>query len=168
MVTQNAIDTLVGGVVLAIAAALLAIVYTSSRIVPISGYVMTARFGGVDGLKPGSDVRISGVKVGRVIDTTIDTTTYQAVVRFSMDESVKLPIDTKARVASGSLMGNIYLELQPGHETELIASGGEIPISQTEVPTNILDLIGRFVFQGRGNNPQEQGPSRGVQQQHRK
>jgi len=164
VLSQDAIDTLVGGIVLAIAAALLAIAYTSSRLVPISGYVMTARFGGVDGLKPGSDVQISGVKVGRVIDTAVDTTTYQAVVRFSMDESVKLPIDTKARVASGSLMGNSYLELQPGHETELIASGGEIPISQTEVPTNILDLIGRFIFHGRGKNPQEQGRSRGVQQ----
>lgn len=136
-----------------VAAALLVIAYRSSTTIPVTGYVMTARFGRIDGLEPGSDVRISGIKVGGVIDTVIDTMTYDAVVRFSIDESVKLPVDTEARIGREGLLNGSYLELEPGHETALIAAGGEIPISQTQGPVSVVDMIGRFVFGGRRTKP---------------
>jgi phospholipid/cholesterol/gamma-HCH transport system substrate-binding protein len=50
--------------------------------------------------KSGSDVRISGVKVGTVTSQTLDPGTYLAVVRMTIDPSIKLPKDTVALIAS--------------------------------------------------------------------
>lgn len=143
---RNTIEMIVGGAMLAIAAMLAIIVYMRSATVPVSGYVVTARFVGVDGLKTGSEVWISGIAIGRVIGTTIDPTTYDAIVRFTVEESVKLPADTTARIAGSGITGNYVLELQPGHEKAMIAAGGEIPLPQTQVPVNIIDLLGRSIF----------------------
>ena len=145
---RNVIETIMGGVVLIVAVVFLIFAYTSSSTGTVSGYPVTAKFGSVSGIGPGTDVKLSGIKVGSVIDTELDPQDYAAVVRLSITNSVKLPTDSSARILSDGLLGGSYLELQPGADDKMIEAGGEI--TTTQDPVNIVDLLGRFVFGGVG------------------
>jgi phospholipid/cholesterol/gamma-HCH transport system substrate-binding protein len=143
---RNVIETIMGGVVLIVAVVFLVFAYTSSTTGTVSGYVVTAKFNSVSGLAPGSDVRLSGIKVGSVLDASLDPQDYAAIVRLSIENSVKLPADSSARILSDGLLGGTYLELQPGAEEAMLEPNGRITVTQD--PINIVDLLGRFVFGG--------------------
>src|SRR5262249_47740577 len=110
------------------------------------------RFNRVDGLANGSDVRMSGIKIGSVLRQTIDPKTYRAIVHFEVDSSIKLPSDTSVRIQSDGLLGNAYMMLEPGGSEEMLKPGGEIEYTQDAV--NLVDLLGRFIFSGAsGSGP---------------
>ena len=141
---RNLIETVMGGVVLVVALFFLVFAYTSADLGSVEGYGVTARFPSVEGLTVGSDVRISGVKVGSVVSHELDPLTFLVEVRMSIDESIELPIDTAAIIASESLLGGKFMRLEPGGDEELITPGGEI--EYTQAPVNLEDLIGRFIY----------------------
>ena len=105
---------------------------------------MSAAFNRVDGIANGSDVRIGGIKVGTVIERTLEPETYRAVLRMSIDETVELPLDTTAAVVSDGLLGGKFIDLQPGAEETLIADGGRIAYTQSSLL--LEELIGKFAF----------------------
>ena len=142
--TRNILETLLGAVVLIVAVGFLAFAYNSSQIQQTDGYELIARFDKVDGLEPGSDVRISGIKVGSVLDQTLDPETYRAEVRFSLREDVRLPADTSAAVVSNGLLGGKYLALVPGGDIEMLEDGDEVTLTQSAV--NLEDLIGHMIY----------------------
>jgi phospholipid/cholesterol/gamma-HCH transport system substrate-binding protein len=145
---RNAIETMMGAVVLLVAATFLAFAYSSSNVAQVEGYELLARFNRVDGVTPGTEVRLSGIKVGSVLSTHLDPKTYLAEVRMSILNDVKLPTDSSARILSDGLLGNPYLALEPGANDEVIPPGGEI--LKTQDPLNLVDLIGRFIFSSTG------------------
>ena len=147
--SRNLLETLLGAVVLIVAVGFLAFAYNSSQIEQTGGYQLIARFDKVDGLERGSDVRISGIKVGTVLDQILDPETYRAEVRFSVREDVRLPDDTSAAVVSNGLLGGKYLALVPGGDIEMLEPGDEVTLTQSAV--NLEDLIGHMIFsQGGG------------------
>ena len=147
--TRNLLETLLGAVVLAVAIGFLTFAYNTSQVTENGGYELIARFDKVDGLERGSDVRISGIKVGTVLDQTLDPETYRAEVRFSLREDIQLPADTSAAVVSNGLLGGKYLALVPGGDIEMLQPGGEVTLTQSAV--NLEDLIGHMIFsQGGG------------------
>src|SRR5262245_23299392 len=95
---RNVIETIMGGVVLIIAVVFLVFAYSSSSSGTVNGYTVTAKFNNISGINRGSDVRLSGIKVGSVVDTTLNPDDYTALVTLSITDSVKLPTDTVARV----------------------------------------------------------------------
>ncbi len=115
---RNTIETVLGGVVIVVAGFFLVFAYTSADLRRVDGYEVTANFSSVGGLQSGSDVRISGVKVGTVTSQTLDPSTYLAVVHMTIDPSIKLPKDTVAVIASESLLGGKYMSLQPGGDPD--------------------------------------------------
>jgi len=146
MTGRNMIETVMGAVVLVVAAMFLAFAYSHSSLRAVSGYEVLARFDRVDGVSAGTDVRISGIKIGTVIDQRLDPDRYLAVVRMSIDPKIKLPTDTVAEVASEGLLGGRYLALIPGGETEMIKPGGEIKFTQS--PVDLVQMLGKFMFSG--------------------
>ena len=147
--TRNVLETLLGAVVLIVAVGFLVFAYNTSQVQQDGGYELIARFDKVDGLERGSDVRISGIKVGTVLDQTLDPETYRAEVRFSLREDIQLPADTSAAVVSNGLLGGKYLALVPGGDIEMLEPGGEVTLTQSAV--NLEDLIGHMIFsQGGG------------------
>ncbi len=146
MTGRNMIETVMGAVVLAVAGIFLAFAYNHSSLRTVSGYEVSARFDRVDGVSAGTDVRISGIKIGTVIDQRLDTDRYLAIVRMSIDPRVKLPTDTVAEVASEGLLGGRYLALIPGGETDMIKPGGEIKFTQS--PVDLVQMLGKFMFSG--------------------
>lgn len=145
--TRNLLETLLGAIVLIVAMGFLAFAYRSSQVERNGDYELIARFDKVDGLEQGSDVRISGIRVGTVIDQSLDPETYRAEVRFTLRDDIQLPADTSAAVVSNGLLGGKYLALVPGGDIEMLEPGGEITLTQSAV--NLEDLIGHMIFSQR-------------------
>lgn len=141
---RNIIETVMGGVVLLVAAGFLVIAFQSGTISDSAGYEVVAEFDNASGLTPGSDVRMSGVKIGIVMSQRLDPDTFFAVVTMNIDESIKLPRDTSARILADGLLGANFVSLEPGGEEEIIPPGGQITFTQGAI--NVVDLLGRFIF----------------------
>ncbi len=133
-----------GGVVLIVAAMFVGIAFRSGTATTPAGYQVTAEFDDASGMGPGSEVRMSGVKIGTVHSQELDPETYFAVVTLNISESIKLPRDTSARIIADGLLGSNFIALEPGGEEEMIPPGGEITFTQGSI--NVVDLLGRFIF----------------------
>lgn len=141
---RNPVETLLGGVVLVIAAMFMVFAYSSADIGAVSGYAVEAKFLKVGGLETGSDVRISGIRVGTVTGQRLDPVTYEATIAMSIASDVKLPTDTEAMIVSDGLLGGKYVNLMPGRAPERIAAGGAI--TKTKDFQALEDLVGEIIF----------------------
>ncbi|MBS28425.1 MAG: outer membrane lipid asymmetry maintenance protein MlaD [Alphaproteobacteria bacterium] len=141
---RGAVETILGAVVLIVAIGFMVLAGRAINVQGDSGYELTARFLKVGGLVRGSDVRISGVKVGTVIDRTLDTENFEAVVTFSVRDDIRLPVDSEAGVTGEGLLGGKYLRLFPGDDSETIAPGGEIV--QTRDFQALEDTVSEIMF----------------------
>jgi len=154
---RNPVEAIIGAVVLVVAALVLVFAYTSASLRPVEGYDVFAKFDRIDGLHVGTDVRISGIKVGTVVDLSLEPASFLAVATLSIRDSVKLPLDTVAQISSEGLLGGKFMALVPGGDVETIKPGGEI--SYTQSPVNLEDLIGQLIFsQGGGKDGGGQAP----------
>lgn len=154
---RNMIETVLGAVVLVVAGFFLIFAYKSADLRKVEGYTVTAAFSSIAGLSAGSDVRISGVKVGTVTSLTLDRTTYQALVHMSIDPGIKLPKDTSALVASESLLGGKFLAVEPGGDDQMIAEGGRIEYTQSS--PGLEQLLGQVIFSLQNVGKQGEGSS---------
>jgi phospholipid/cholesterol/gamma-HCH transport system substrate-binding protein len=144
----NVIETVMGAVVLVVAALFLLFAYSTSQLRAVKGYELTANFEHIDGIRDGSDVRISGIKVGSVVGTALDPSTFLATVRMTVEPAVKLPDDTVAEIVSSGLLGDKYMSLVPGGSDKDIPPGGQIKFTQSSV--SIEHLIGQMMFSPPG------------------
>jgi phospholipid/cholesterol/gamma-HCH transport system substrate-binding protein len=147
----NVIETVMGAVVLVVAALFLVFAYKTSELRQVSGYELSADFTAVDGIHRGSDVRVSGIKIGSVIGDRLDPKTFQATLTFSVEPSVKLPEDTVAEIVSSGLLGDKYVSLVPGGSDKTIPAGGKVKYTQSSV--NLEHLIGQMIFSPGGKKP---------------
>ena len=97
---KTVFETIVGALVIAVAAGFLSYAYDRRSVGETTGYGVIARFNLVDGLPIGDDVRVSGIKIGTVVDRTLDPAFFQAVVPMSIDPGIEPPEDTSAAVVS--------------------------------------------------------------------
>lgn len=141
---RNAAELLAGGVVILVALGFLVYAVANTGQVTMGGMELKAAFDNVGGLAPGADVRMAGVKVGSVTAMRIDPKTYQAVLTFTVDPSIKLPKDSSATIASGGLLGGGFVSLSPGGSATDLSNGQTITITQSAV--NLEDLLGKFIF----------------------
>jgi phospholipid/cholesterol/gamma-HCH transport system substrate-binding protein len=162
--SRNVIETVMGAVVLVIAALFLFFAYNVSQIRAVNGYEVTAQFERVDGIREGGDVRISGIKVGSILSQKLDPKTYFAIVRMSIDPHIQLPTDTVAQIASSGLLGDKYMALVPGGADEMIKPGGRIQFTQPAM--SLENLIGQYIFsQGQQQKKPEEGEKGGGKEQ---
>lgn len=157
---RSVFETILGAVVLAVAALFLAFAYNTSDLKVVKGYEVSANFPKVDGLKEGIDVKINGVKIGSVTGLNLMTQpgANQFLVKVAMmvDPSIQLPTDTLAMVASEGLLGGKYMSLVPGVDDDLIKTDGTGRITRTQAPMSFDDLIGQVIYgskRGEGSAP---------------
>lgn len=138
-------ETIVGISVIIFCILLVALIYNSGLVSKQSNYyTLNAIFERVDGLNIGNDVAISGVRVGEVIAKAIDKNNYNALVTITVNSDLKLPIDTSAEITSSNLLGDKYISLVPGAESETLKNGDNIEFTQSSI--NIEGLITKFFF----------------------
>ena len=151
----NVIETVMGAVVLLVAALFLWFAYNTSQLRAVPGYAISADFQRIDGIRQGGDVRISGIKIGSVLSEKLDPKTFLANVRMSIDPSIKLPTDTVAEIVSAGLLGDKYLSLVPGGSDHVIPPGGKIKYTQSSV--SLENLLGQMIFSASGAKKPEGG-----------
>ena len=147
---RNAIETVMGAVVLMMAGMFLYFAYTTAEIKTVQGYNVSAAFYKIGGLNKGSDVRISGIKIGTVTEQNLDSETFDAVVRMSISSDIKLPLDTTAVIASEGILGGKYVRLEPGTQKSYLADGGII--TKIKDFTSLEDQVGKIIFLATGSS----------------
>ena len=145
---DNVAETLIGALVLAVAAGFLLFMSQSSGFSSDGGsYNLKARFQSAEGIIVGSDVRLAGVKIGSVTSMELDPVTYLAETTISVQNSVKIPDDSQVGVATEGLLGGAFIELSAGASEFMLNEGDEILDTQSAV--SLLSLLLRFATQSQ-------------------
>jgi phospholipid/cholesterol/gamma-HCH transport system substrate-binding protein len=147
---RNAIEPILGALVLVAAIAFLVFAYNKAGQRSFSGYPLTARFSSIDGLETGGDVKIGGVKVGQITGIAIDPESYLAMVKFSVAPEIKLPVDSVASITTEGLLGGKYIGLEPGISDTMLKPGALI--THTEASVSLENLIGKFMYSSGGDS----------------
>ena len=92
-----------------------------------------------------------------MVGLELDPTSYQAVLRLTVDRGLKLPIDSSAAVSSEGLLGGNFIALAPGAEADMLKDGGEI--IETSGAPDLMGLIGSVVNRSGGDAPAATGAS---------
>lgn len=144
MAQRNLTELVAGAAVLLVAAGFLGYAVANTGRGSVSGLTFRAKFDRIDGLVVGSDVRLAGVKIGSVLATGVDPASYQAIVTFSVQAGLRLPIDSSAEISSEGLLGGKSIALVPGGDDKMLADGGAFTITQSAV--SLEQLLGKFIF----------------------
>lgn len=137
------LELAVGAVVLAVAAGFLLWSTGGMRDAGQGTYPLVAAFPNVDGVEKGTEVRLAGVRVGRVSDIRLNPETYFAEAELRVPERIVLPTDSAALIQSDGLLGGSYIELRPGGAEDNLKPGDEIEDVQGAV--SLLALMMKFV-----------------------
>jgi len=151
-------ETLLGAAVAAVAVGFFAFAAAQAgQSTGGGGYELTGRFQRVNGVDVGSDVRVSGVKVGVVRSVSLDTNTFEAVLVMSIADGVQVPDDSTASIASDGLLGGAYVNIEPAGSMDMLAAGGEI--SNTRGSIDLLTLFASFAQGGGDDTATEESAS---------
>ena len=107
-------------------------------------YDVQAKFANIGGLKPRAAIKSAGVVVGRVSNIQFDNQTYEANVTFTIDARYQFPRDTSAKILTSGLLGEQYIGLEAGGDSEMLKEGGRVRLTQSAVV--LENLISQFLF----------------------
>ncbi|MDR0701621.1 MAG: outer membrane lipid asymmetry maintenance protein MlaD [Azoarcus sp.] len=114
-------------------------------------YTVEAAFDNIGGLKTRAPVKSAGVVVGRVGGIHFDSQSYRAIVRLDLQRRYEFPVDTSASILTSGLLGEQYIGLDPGADSEILEDGDKLQITQSAV---VLEkLIGQFLFNKAAETP---------------
>jgi phospholipid/cholesterol/gamma-HCH transport system substrate-binding protein len=144
-----------------IALGMLALFFLALRVSNLStinndpGYLVTAHFQNVGGLKSRSPVTIAGVPVGRVHKIDFDPETFEAVVTIRMEANYhQIPDDTFAKILTSGLLGEQYIGLDPGGSDRYLKDGSRITLTQSALV--LEEIIGQVLFSKVEGTPDAQ------------
>jgi len=153
---RKSLDLWVGLFVLLGAAALLFLAMKAGNMSSISfaeTYPISAKFDNIGGLKPRAPVKSAGVVVGRVADIRFDDKTFQALVTMQVQGHYKFPKDSSAKILTSGLLGEQYIGIEPGGDTNNLAAGDKIKMTQSAIV--LENLISQFLFSKAAEGKEE-------------
>lgn len=107
-------------------------------------YVLQAKFDNIGGLKVRGPVKSAGVVVGRIVDITFDSVSYEAVVTMQVDGRYRFPKDTFAAIYTAGLLGEQFVGFEAGGDEKMLKAGDTVTKTQSAV---VLEkLISQFMF----------------------
>ena len=107
-------------------------------------YTLTAKFTSVAGLRVNSAIEMFGIEVGRIERLDMDQTDQMAVAVMKIRKDAKIYDDAIASIRTSGLIGDRYISISPGGAGEVLKPGSAI--RDTESPTEITELIGKYAF----------------------
>jgi phospholipid/cholesterol/gamma-HCH transport system substrate-binding protein len=111
-------------------------------VVGSGGYTVYAAFSNAGGVKPGSAIEIAGVEVGKVRGVRL--VNYSAQAEFWIHKDVKLQEDSIATIKTKGLIGEKFIQINPGGSETYLQDGEKI--RETESAVDIEELVSKFVF----------------------
>lgn len=107
-----------------------------------SNYILFAKFNQTSGLEPGAEVRLAGIKIGKVNHITLDQN-FKSVVEMKIPQKIQIPDDSSANVVSINVLGGKYVEIVPGGSDDNLQNGDLLDFTQDspELPKLIDKMI---------------------------
>ena len=139
------VEILLGAVVLLMAIGFLTIGMQSINNQK-DGYNISLIFGSTAGLKNGDDVKISGINVGKITKLELVPEDYNAKVDIIINNDIKIPDDSSAKITSSSLLGGNFLDIVPGSSEQNLRPSDII--YDTTDPVSFTDMLGKVIFSG--------------------
>ncbi len=144
---NQATETLIGAIVLAVAGGFLVYAANTADVsLGGGGYPLNAQFRQAEGLSVGGDVRLSGIKIGSITSLSLNRDNYFATVTMAIDEDIKLPEDSIAKIASEGLLGGNFIAVDPGASDFMLEPGASFEHTQGSV--NLIDLVSKAIHGG--------------------
>lgn len=109
-------------------------------------YTVYATYNRTDGLEIGDKVRMAGIDVGYVADNVLDDD-FRATLTLKIRKGIQIPDDSSAAIVSSGIMGNKYIEIEPGGSEDFIADEGEFSYTQDAII--LEELIDRIISLGK-------------------
>ena len=145
---KNKIEFAVGAFLALALAALMVLAFASTNGKWSLGggtYTIKAKFPNTGALRVNAPVKVGGVAIGAVSDIALDKN-YDAVATLAIKDEYKLSADTSASILTSGLLGESYVNLQPGGDAKDLRNGDELFITQGAV--DLMSLVGKFMFSG--------------------
>ncbi len=113
-----------------------------------NNYTISADFENSGGLKVKAPVVIGGVRVGRVLDISLDKKNFRSIVKMSIDPQYNtLPEDTTASIFTAGLLGEQYVSLEPGGSETVLKNNSKLEITQSAIV--LEEVLGQFLFKDK-------------------
>jgi virulence factor Mce-like protein len=104
---------------------------------------LTAYFTSTVGLYPGADVRILGIRVGRV--TSVTPVGRSVKVELAYDARQRVPANAEAVIVNWSLVADRYIQLTPVYQAgPVLADQATLPLTRTDVPVEVDQVSGNL------------------------
>ncbi len=107
-------------------------------------YSLYTRFTSVSGLKAGNSVEMFGIEIGRVGNLSMDQNEQVAVVELNIQKDVEIYGDAIASVKTSGLIGDRYVQIDPGGADDKLNHGDSI--IETEAPIDLQSIISKYAF----------------------
>jgi phospholipid/cholesterol/gamma-HCH transport system substrate-binding protein len=129
----------IGAISLAVVAGLILAAFNAQNLPIIGGGdVYYAAFTEAGGLKANDEVRVAGVRVGKIEKIELDGDHVK--VTFRIDQGAEFGNETRADIKVKTLLGAMYLSLAPAGPGQL-PEGGEIPVARTSSPYDVVQAF---------------------------
>ncbi len=127
------------GVLLVAGWFILSIVSKSDQLSTIGGTTKYfASFNDVSGISVGSDIKLAGVNVGKVLELKLDNTNYIAEMVLGINREIQIPNDSEIIITSEGLLGSSYVSISPGGSDIFLEENENFSFTQSSLSINNL------------------------------
>lgn len=141
-------DTLVG---LFVATGIAALFYMALQVSNLGtytsndSYTVVAHFENSGGLKVKSPVSVAGVRIGRVSSIRLDKDSHESIVEMRIESQYdNLPEDSGASIYTAGLLGEQYINIDPGASDVFLHDKSQIDITSSAIV--LEEMIGKFMM----------------------
>ena len=111
-----------------------------SNISETTNYI--ASFNDVSGISVGSNIKLAGVTVGKVLELKLDEINYTAEMVIGINKKIKIPNDSEIIITSEGLLGGNYVSISPGGSDIFLKANEKFSFTQSSLRLN--NLIQKF------------------------
>ena len=141
---SNTFETFIGAIVIILAVSFLFYSFSITDNNAEGTYKIKATFNRIDGIQIGSDVRLSGIKIGSVAKSSLNQTTFEADLVLIIDNSIFIPDDSSAKITMDGLLGSNYISIEPGGSDIYLTDNDYLLYTQGSI--DLIGLVGEALF----------------------
>ena len=105
---------------------------------------LNSNFFDIGDLTVGADVKTKGVKIGEVIEISLDGDSYMAIVKSSLNYDLKIPLDSEFKIANNGFIGSPYIEVTMGINKQYYKNND---LTENNVDAvSLEEIINSFIF----------------------
>ena len=97
-----------------------------------------ASFHDVSGISVGSDIKLAGVNVGKVLELNLDNINYTVEMVLGINRKIQIPNDSEIIITSEGLLGSNYVSISPGGSDIFLEANENFPFTQGSLSINNL------------------------------